>query len=89
MARVSDGRKVRFPQWENLEEEVYVEHPPGFVIPGSESKVCRLRKALYGLKQAPRVWYQLIDTFFASIGLERSPSDANIYVFNEGGLRWS
>ena len=25
---------------ENLEEEVYVEQPPGFVIPGSESKVC-------------------------------------------------
>ena len=48
----------------NLKEEVYVEQPPGFVIPGSESKVWRLRKALYGLKQAPRPWYQRIDTFF-------------------------
>ena len=36
---------------ENLEEEVYVEQPPGFVILDSESKVCQLRKALYGLKQ--------------------------------------
>ena len=35
---------------ENLKEEVYVEQPPGFVIPNFESKVCRLRKALYGLK---------------------------------------
>jgi hypothetical protein len=68
------------------EEEVDVEQPPGFVIPGSESKVCRLRKALYGLKQAPRAWYQRIDTFFTSIGLERSPSDANLYVFSEEGL---
>ena len=42
----------------NLEEEVYVEQPPGFVILGFESKLCRLRKALYGLKQAPRAWYQ-------------------------------
>ena len=41
----------------NLEEEVYVEGLLGFVIPGSKSKVCRLRKALYGLKQAPRAWY--------------------------------
>ena len=70
----------------NLEEEVYVEQPLGFVIPGSESKVCRLRKALYGLKQAPRAWYQRIDIFFATIGLERSPSDANMYVFSKGGL---
>jgi len=31
----------------NLEEEVYVEQPPGFVIPGSESKVCCLVKVLY------------------------------------------
>ena len=70
----------------NLKEEVYIEQPSGFMIPGSESKVCRLRKALYGLKQAPRAWYQRIDTFFRSIGLHRSPSDANMYVFSEGGL---
>ena len=43
---------------ENLEGEVYVEQPPGFVIPGFESKVCWLRKALYGLKRGSRAWYQ-------------------------------
>ena len=42
-------------------------------------------KALYGLKQASRAWYQKIYTFFMIIGLERSPSDANLYMFNEGG----
>ena len=57
------------------------------MILDSKSKVCRLRKARYGLKQAPRVWYQQINTFFTSIGLERSPSDANLYVFSEGGLQ--
>ena len=36
-----------------IEEEVYVEHPDGFVVHGKESHVCRLKKALYGLKQAP------------------------------------
>ena len=71
----------------NLEEEVYVEQPPSFVIPDSESKVCRLKKALYELKQAPRAWYQRINTFFASIGLQRSPSDANLYMFSKGGLQ--
>jgi hypothetical protein len=33
-----------------IEEEVYIKHPDGFVIHGKESHVCRLKKALYGLK---------------------------------------
>ncbi|KAK2993389.1 hypothetical protein RJ640_000711 [Escallonia rubra] len=39
-----------------LEEEVYVEQPQGYVIRGQEDKVFRVKKALYGLKQAPRAW---------------------------------
>jgi hypothetical protein len=31
-----------------------VYQPPGFVIPGKESMVLRLRKALYDLRHAPR-----------------------------------
>lgn len=37
-----------------LEEEVYVEQPPGFIVKGHEDKVLRLDKAMYGLRQAPR-----------------------------------
>ncbi|KAI3757561.1 hypothetical protein L6452_05102 [Arctium lappa] len=37
-----------------LNEEVYVEQPPGFYDPKHPNYVYKLDKALYGLKQAPR-----------------------------------
>ena len=37
-----------------LEEEVYIQQPPGFIIQEQEDKVYKLKRALYGLKQAPR-----------------------------------
>jgi len=33
----------------DLQEEVYIEQPPGYVAQG-ETKICRLKKAIYGLK---------------------------------------
>ena len=34
----------------DLDEEIYMEQPEGFIVPGQEKKVCRLVKSLYGLK---------------------------------------
>ena len=34
----------------NIDEEVYIEQPEGFVTHGDKSRVCKLRKSLYGLK---------------------------------------
>ena len=33
----------------NLDEELYMEQPEGFVVKGQERKVYKLKKALYGL----------------------------------------
>ena len=44
-----------------LEEEIYMEQPEGFVASGQENKVCKLVKSLYGLKQAPKQWHQKFD----------------------------
>ena len=38
----------------DLEEDIYMIQPEGFIVQGQENLVCKLRKTLYGLKQAPR-----------------------------------
>ena len=47
----------------DLEEEIYIEQPEGFIVGNDENFVCRLKKALYGLKQAPRAWYYRLDKY--------------------------
>ena len=67
-----------------LEEEVYVEQPQGYVIKGQEDKVYRLRKALYGLKQAPRAWNSNIDNYLLQHGFIKSPSEPSLYIKTQG-----
>ena len=38
----------------DLEEQIYMDQPEGFIAKGQENKVCKLVKSLYGLKQAPK-----------------------------------
>jgi hypothetical protein len=35
---------------EELEEEIYMTQPDGFIVKGQEDKVCKLIKSLYDLK---------------------------------------
>ena len=37
-----------------LEEEIYMDMPPGYGRNVTTNTVCKLKKALYGLKQSPR-----------------------------------
>jgi hypothetical protein len=51
-----------------LDEEIYMEQPDGYKIPGLENKLCRLIKSRYGLKQAPKQWHEKFNTTLISAG---------------------
>lgn len=40
-----------------LNEDIFVEKPKDFQIPGTKDKVYKLHRTLYSLKQTPRAWY--------------------------------
>ncbi|KAL0462043.1 UNVERIFIED_CONTAM: Retrovirus-related Pol polyprotein from transposon TNT 1-94 [Sesamum latifolium] len=63
-----------------IEEEVYVEQPEGFIIKGKEEKVCRLNKDLYGLKQPPRAWNSKINSYFIENGFNCNLSESSLYM---------
>ena len=53
-----------------LDEEIYMEQPEGFNVPGQTKKVCRLVRSLYGLKQAPKQWHEKFDNLMMSNGFK-------------------
>ena len=66
-----------------LEEEVYVKQPQGYMIKREEKKVNKKKKkkkALYGLKQAPRARCTSIDTYLVKNGFQRYPYEQTLYV---------
>ncbi|GKB46828.1 zinc finger, CCHC-type containing protein [Tanacetum coccineum] len=72
----------------DLDEEVYMNQPQGFIMPGNENKVCKLIKSLYGLKQAPKQWHQKFDEVVLSNGYLLNQADKCVYSkFDESGKR--
>lgn len=63
----------------NLDEEIYMKHPEGFIVKGKEEMVCKLKKSLYGLKQARRQWYKKFDNFMHRGGYSRCNADHCCY----------
>ncbi|GJY31769.1 zinc finger, CCHC-type containing protein [Tanacetum coccineum] len=62
-----------------LDEEVYMNQPYGFIITGNENKACKLIKCLYGLKQAPKQCHQKFDKVILSNGYLLNQADKCVY----------
>ena len=64
----------------DLNVEIYMDQPEGFISLGQEKKVCRLVKSLYGLKQAPKQWHEKFDKVMMSNGFIINECDKCVYV---------
>lgn len=64
----------------DLEEEVYMEIPPGFETSTNSNKVCKLKKSLYGLKQSPRAWFDRFTKVVKRVGYDQCQTDHTMFV---------
>jgi hypothetical protein len=62
-----------------IEEEIFISQPEGYIVTGREKEVCRLNKSLYGIKQASRIWNQKLHSSLIAFGLNQSNADPCIY----------
>ena len=62
----------------DLDEQVFMEQPPGYVAQGESSEVCLLKKAIYGLKQSLRAWFHKFSQLLFSYGFVSTVSDPTV-----------
>jgi hypothetical protein len=63
----------------DLQEEVYMDIPPGFELSEHTWKVLRLRRSLYGLKQSPRAWFDWFKQAMLKRGFYQSNADHTLF----------
>ena len=57
---------------EDLEEDVYMTQPEGFIDSYNAKKVCKLQRSIYGLKQTSRSWNKRFDKVSHPVTLGRT-----------------
>ncbi|KAH9706020.1 Integrase catalytic domain-containing protein [Citrus sinensis] len=68
-----------------LQEEIVIQQPKGYVTSGKEDCVCLLKKSLYGLKQSPRQWYLKFDNFMITHAFNMCNYDCCVYFKETSG----
>ena len=63
-----------------LDKEIYMEQPEGFIKKGQEKKVYCLLKAIYGLKQAALQWNKALHDSLLKMGFTRTFADPGVYI---------
>ena len=67
----------------DLDEDIYLTQPEGFIKKGCETLVCYLKKSFYSLKQAVLQWNKALHKSVTEMGFTQTYSDPGVYVFFE------
>ena len=70
----------------NLEEDMYMIQPEGFVDPNNARKICKLKKSIYGLKQASRSWNIHFDEVVKGFGFCQIEEEPCVYKKESGSV---
>ena len=66
-----------------LDEEIYMDQPKGYIKKDQERKVCQLLESLYGLRQSALQWNKELHKSLLDLGFTRTQLDASVYfTFN-------
>ena len=63
-----------------LQEDIYMSQPEGYVCKGKEDLVCKLKRSIYGLKQSSRCWNSSLNSYLKKLNFVQSVCDPCIYV---------
>jgi len=64
----------------DLEEEIYMDVPPGYKSSSHPDVVCKLKRSLYGLKQSPRAWFGRFSVAMKKCGYRQSEPDPTLFL---------
>jgi hypothetical protein len=69
----------------DLEEEIYMDVPLGYMANSEAKIVCKLQRTLYGLKQSPRAWFGRLNLAMRKYGFQQSNSDHVLFLKHHRG----
>ncbi|CAM8959925.1 unnamed protein product [Rhodiola kirilowii] len=70
----------------DLDKDIYMEQPLGYISKSHPGYVCKLKKAIYGLKQAPRAWFGKIAEFLQICSYHSTDADSSLFVKKNGDV---
>jgi hypothetical protein len=71
-----------------VDEDVYMEQPPGYINVDFPNHMCKMNCALYELKQTGRLWNKLANSILQSAGLIQNEYDLCVYLGSLDSNNW-